>query len=194
MKEWFLFIVIFFLIGNSSAIKAQKRKYLRIRERPLVWFDLDCATKTAYSKLKLDRLVKPYMKQVDSDMGKWGDRAFAFDLNGDGDKEVFVLLDCSGLGNCNWGIFSTKPARWLGIINGEHIWVHRRNGNWSRLTVASHMNVSESLLRTYRFTNGKYRRFGSDYLESAYKGNEVENLYTVKPTCDRHRIRQKDRK
>ncbi|MCI0489345.1 MAG: hypothetical protein L0229_22360 [Blastocatellia bacterium] len=194
MRTKMISTAILMLLLNPIGIEAQKRKYLRIREKPVIWFNFSCATKGAYSRAKLDRIVKPYLEKIPFDMGKWGDRAFAYDLNGDKVKELFVPLDCGAVGNCNWGTFSVKPVYLIGMSNGENIWVHKRQSNWSQLTVGSHLNVSESLLRTYRFINGRYRKFGKDYIASAYKDNSPENLYLVEPTCDPNWIPKKLRK
>jgi hypothetical protein len=175
---------ILLLIPQCLEVSAQQRGYLRIRERPVVWFDFDCTTESAYPKVRLNRLVKRYLRKIPYDIGKWGNRAFGFDLNGDRVKEFFVPLDCGATGNCNWQIFTINPTRSLGIVNGENIWIHKRKYEWSDLTIASHLNASESLLRTYRFKSGKYRRFGADYVESAYKKNSPMNLYLAEPTCD----------
>ena len=117
---------LFFLVLSSSEVKAQKRMFLRIRERPLVWFTFECATKRQYVKAKLDRIVKSYLNKIPGDFFEWGDRAFAFDLNGDKVKERFVPLDCGGTGNCAWGIYRINPVRLLGIITGQNFWIHKR--------------------------------------------------------------------
>ena len=186
--------VLVVLLMSSVASSAQRTRYLRIKERPVVWFDFDCTTKQAYPRVSLDRFVKPYLKKIPYEVGKWGDRAFAYDLNGDGVKELFVPLDCGATGNCNWGVFGTKPARLLGILNGENIWVHRRVSAWSRLTIGSHLSASESLLRTCRFEKGRYHRFGRDFVESGYKNNSPENLFVLEPTCDPNWVPQKPKK
>ncbi|HEU4387082.1 MAG TPA: hypothetical protein VFV34_04755 [Blastocatellia bacterium] len=179
------------LILVSVTPGAQRIRYLRIKERPVVWFDWECTTKQAYPRVSLDRFVKPYLNRIPYEIGKWGDRALRYDLDGDSDKEIFVPLDCGATGNCNWGIFRLNPPRLLGILNGEHIWVHKRVSTWARLTIASHLNVSESLLRTYRFEKGRYVRFGRDYVESAYKNNSPVNLFVIEPNCDPNWVPQK---
>ena len=184
MKAKMIPVAILALMLSPIDMEAQKRQYLRIRERPLVWFTFPCAKEKAYPKRKLDPIVKTYLNKIPGDFAEWGDRAFAFDLNGDGIRELFVPLDCGGTGNCNWGVFSINPVRSLRIINGQHFWVHKSKAGWSQLTVASHLNVSESILRTYRFTGGEYRRYGEDYIESAYKENYIEGLFSVEPICD----------
>src|SRR5262249_16541371 len=194
MKARIILATIILLMCSSVGAGAQKRRYLRIKESPLVWFDFDCTTEAAYPRARLDRKVKPYLTKIPYEIGKWGNRAFRYDLNGDGVKEVFVVLDCGGTGNCDWEIFSISPRRLLGIVNGENIWIHKRMSGWSKLTVGSHLNVSESLLRTYRFERGRYRRFGKDYIASAYRKNSPQNLFTVEPTCDPHWIAQEVRK
>lgn len=93
--------------------------------------------------------------------GSWGDRAFVFDLNADHRPEYFVPLDCGGTGNCIWGVFAVNPARELGLITAEYIYVHRLNGQWPEVVTYSHITAAEGSLRTYRFRKQRYSQIGS---------------------------------
>jgi hypothetical protein len=95
--------------------------------------------------------------------GTWADRAFAFDLNGDHKLEYFVPLDCGGTGNCTWGLFGLNPARQLGIIVGQYIYVHQIEGQWPTLVSYSHLSAIEGSLTTYHFSQLRYKPFGSRY-------------------------------
>ena len=95
--------------------------------------------------------------------GTWGDRAFAFDLNGDQKLEYFVPLDCGGTGNCYWGVYALNPVRELGLINGEYIYVHRRTGRWPQVVSYGHVTAMEGSLTTYRFNNAHHYAQRSRY-------------------------------
>jgi hypothetical protein len=135
------------------------------------------------SRKKLNRLVCPLIKKETTFV--FGDRAFAFDLNGDKVNEYFVPLECAGMGfNCQWGIFTVSPARLIGSVWGEYVYVHERVGRWSQLTVDRQWTVSDSEISTYRYSNGRYRQFGKPYDVSAYRKDFPKSLLTVSPTCD----------
>ena len=125
---------------------AQSR-WRNLQHRRLVKFDWSCALPAAFPAAKLKRTVKTSMARRDlSGFGTWGDRAFAFDLNGDKRLEYFVPLDCGGTGNCYWGIFALNPTREVGFINGEYIYVHRLNGRWPELVTYGHLSAMEGSL------------------------------------------------
>ncbi len=177
-------ILITALLCLFSAVvaNAQRKEFVRIKEKPIVRFEWECTKPSLYPKAKLDRLVRSLMPKEWPIM--WGDRAYAYDLNGDGVKEYFVPLDCGATGNCNWGIFALNPTRLLGIVSGESIYIHKRVGQWSQLSVAIHGNVSVSLIATYRFRRGQYREFGKPYEASAYREDFPRLLLTVEPLCN----------
>jgi hypothetical protein len=104
------------------------------------------------------------MKRNDFDgFGTWGDRAFVFDLNGDHQPEYFVPLDCGGTGNCVWGVFGLNPARELGLISGQYIYLHRIKGQWPELVSYAHLTAVEGSLATYRFSKQRYLQIGVRY-------------------------------
>src|SRR5262245_54821129 len=108
MRLRLLYHTIFVLLmaGLSCPVNAQRHR--------LVKFNWGCSTPSAYPFAKLNRIVKRTMKREQfSGFGTWGDRAFAFDLNGDHRLEYFVPLDCGGTGNCYWGVYALNPAREL---------------------------------------------------------------------------------
>lgn len=184
-------ILIATLLCLSSVIvaNAQRKNYVRIKENPLVRFEWGCTDPSLYPKAKLDRLVRPLLPKDWPPSVVWGDRTYAYDLNGDGAKEYFVPLFCGGTGNCKWAILSVNPARLLGTAWGESFYIHRRVGRWSRITISSHMNVSESMIDTYSFRNGRYRKFGRGYEASAYREDFPRLLLTVEPLCDPRYVR-----
>ena len=126
-------------------------------EASYVKFRWACAKRAAYPRKTLDKIVRSTMKEEGFDgFGAWGDRAVAFDLNGDRKPEYFVPLDCGGSGNCVWGLFASGPVRRLAIINGRDIYVSKSRGRWSDIVVYSHFSAVEGSLTTYRISNGHY--------------------------------------
>ena len=152
------------LVATCVSVNAQTR----------VKFNWGCAIPSAYPSAKLNRIVKRTMKRERfRGFGTWGDRAFAFDLNGDHRPEYFVPLDCGGTGNCYWGVYGLNPTRELGLINGQYLYVHRLNGRWPNVITYGHVTAMEGSLTTYRFNNTHHyvqrSRYpinnGVDYLE-----------------------------
>lgn len=182
MKCRFIITALTYLCCLATPAKAQTRQYVRIKEKPVVRFTFECAKPSLYPKAKLDHVVRAHLRK--DWVAAWGDRAYAYDLNGDGVKEYFVPLDCGATGNCRWGIFAIKPVRLLGVIYAENFYIHRRLHRWSRLTTTEHENVSRDIINTYRFRGSKYRKFGWAYEASAYKDNFPCTLLTVEPLCD----------
>ena len=163
---------------------ADAKQYLRIRERPTVRFSWECTNPRYFSAAKLSRAVRRLMIGSSDEPGRWGERAFPYDLNGDKVPEYFVPLECGATGNCRWAVFALHPTRTMGIIWAENFYAHRRVRGWARITTSEHMNVSESMLETYHFLGGRYRRFGTPYPASAYRNNFPTSLLTVEPLCD----------
>ncbi|HEY6244530.1 MAG TPA: hypothetical protein VIX17_11310 [Pyrinomonadaceae bacterium] len=157
-------LLIFLIATALIQVNAQTQNWRNFHGKTLMKFDWSCATPAAYPSVKLTRVVNRAMKQNElGGFGSWSDRAFAFDLNGDHKLEFFVPLDCGGTGNCTWGLFALKPARQLGIIVGQYLYVHRVAGHWPDLITYSHLSAVEGSLMTYRFSRRSYRSFGPRY-------------------------------
>lgn len=146
-------------------------------------FEWECTKPEQYPKAKLDRIVRPLLPGDWPPQSTYGDRAYVFDLNGDGVNEYFVPLYCGATGNCFWAIIGTGPTRVLGRFSGESVFVHKRIGRWARLSIASHENVSYSGISTYSFRKGRYRSFGKYIVTSAYEHDFPRTLLTVEPLC-----------
>ena len=84
------------------------------------------------------------------------DRAFAFDLNGDGRQEYFVRLACGATGNCTWGVFSDRPARLRGTFTAWFFYIHRRGGAWNPLTTYTREGGDQGVIVTLRNRHGSY--------------------------------------
>jgi hypothetical protein len=70
---------------------------------------------------------------------------------------------CGAVGNCDWGVFALHPARFLGIVNGQYIYVHRRAGRWPDVITYGHFTAAEGDVGTYRFKKGRYEQLGNAY-------------------------------
>ena len=172
------------IILFAGAATSQNRQYVRIRERPLVRFEWECTKPSLYERASFDKVVRRQLPKDWPASSVWGDRAYAYDLNGDGVKESFVPLYCGATGNCKWAILAINPIRKLGIVWGENFYVHKRIGQWSRITITSHINISESLIDTYHFVGNQYRKFGRVFVGSAYSNSFPKLLLTVEPLCN----------
>ena len=189
--------LLIFLIATEliPQTNAQTPTWGNFRGKTMVKFDWSCSTPAAYPSAKLTRVVNLAMKQHGfGDFGSWGDRAFAFDLNGDHRLEFFVPLDCGGTGNCTWGLFALNPARQLGILVGQYLYVHQVDGQWPDLISYSHLSAVEGSLMAYHFSRRSYRSFGPRYpINQGSSDSDIQGdasnkmpafLMTAKPGCE----------
>jgi hypothetical protein len=100
----------------------------------------------------------------------FGYSAFAFDLNGDGKDEYFVRLSCGGTGNCQWGIFSTRPARLRGTFAAWFFYIHRRTRSWNSLSTYTREGGDQGEIATLVNRRGSYFQ-ASNRTEHGYPGN-----------------------
>jgi hypothetical protein len=157
----FLTALIAMIFDHTSAL-AQNRLWREIKGQPLVKFDWNCASTSVYPKAKLRRIVEVAQKREDAKETA-PDRAFAFDLNNDGKPEYFVPLVCGATGNCDWGVFALRPTRFLGTVNGQYIYIHKRVSRWPGVITYGNLNVAEGTLFTYLFRKGRYTSSGKGY-------------------------------
>jgi hypothetical protein len=158
------------------ATAAQARRWQEVRGKRLVFFDYSCTTRAVLPRGKLDKIVRAALRKKYVGYDTERDRAFAFDLNGDRKPEYFVPLFCGAVGNCTWGVFALNPARQLGVVNGEYIYVHKRAGRLPDIVVYYHMNVAEGGLLTYGFIKRKYVVVGGRYGIGDHSPTETEGL------------------
>src|SRR5687767_14354876 len=116
---------VLFVIGNCLFIQAQNKRWRNVKGESLTVFDRNCTSPSVYPKSKLKRVVKFALKNDYSGVKTWADRALAFDINADRKLEYFVPLVCGATGNCTWGVFSVNPAKFIGIVAGQYIYIHR---------------------------------------------------------------------
>ena len=157
-----LFALILTVLMHQPAFP-QSIHWREIRGNLLVKFDSNCASPSAYPRVRLEQMVRAALRREGAGSDAQGDRAFVFDLNGDRKPEYFVPLVCGATGNCAWGVFGLNPARFLGIITGQYIYVHRRAGRWPTIITYGHLSAAEGSLGTYRFSRGQYAHTGNSY-------------------------------
>ena len=142
---------------------AQNRLQRLVRGKPIIEFDWNCAVTSWHPNRDLHRIVQASLNREKTGPPRYGDRAFLFDLNGDGRSEVFVPLVCGGTGNCTWAVITTNRPRQLGIVAGEYIYVHRIRGRWPILITYRQLSAVEGALTTYHFRKDKYVAFADSY-------------------------------
>ena len=104
----------------------------------------------------MNNIVQAALRREDDGPPRYADRAFAFDLNGDGSAELFVPLTCGATGNCGWALLTTDRPRLLGIIGGQYFYVHHLRSRWPIINTYGHLSAVEGSLYTYRFRNNRY--------------------------------------
>ena len=169
-------ILLLSILGLHSTALSQNKRWREIRRKPLVQFDWNCTSPSAYPKEKLKRIVRASVRRESIAVVAEADRAFAFDLNDDRKPEYFVPLVCGATGNCDWGVFASNPARFLGIINGQYIYVHKRRGRWPDVIAYGHFSAAEGTLGTYGFRKGRYVSLGDAYetdVRGGIYGNKI---------------------
>lgn len=144
------------LLGSNSFLAAQNRLWQSAQKTALTEFDWNCAETSWHPSPSVNTIVQAALGREDDQPPRYGDRAFAFDLNGDGKPEFFVPLTCGATGNCSWALLTTNNPRLLGIILGQYLYVHRLRGQWPVIITYGHLSALEGSLSTYRFLNGKY--------------------------------------
>ena len=164
-------------------VSAQSNEQRAARAKVIAVVDFDCLT-TNYPKDKLDKVVRVAMKQVeDKGVMAWGDRAFGYDLNGDKRPEYFIPLECGATGNCYWGVFALNPARLLGVLIAEYIYIRKRTSIWAAMTSYIHGSVSMGLVTTYALRNRKYVEVAGGYEVSAYRNDFPKFMGKVYSPC-----------
>jgi hypothetical protein len=192
----FVLVALILAVGSASAAEAQSRRWRNIRGRPLVKFDSNCASPSAYPAALLKGLVQTVVKRGDyAGVLHYAGRAVAFDLNGDRRPEYFVPLVCGATGGCTWGLFGLRPSRFMGAINGQYLFVHARRGRWPDVITYGHVTAAEGTLETYAFRRGRYAGLGDVYhVGDEGRDSDVWNvplremprfLERARPACER---------
>lgn len=174
-----LFIICFLITDGTSA---KPPKWIRTRIKKNI--SLDCPIPSLRVSHRLKGLIKKAQLYADNTVDDWGNRGIPYDLNCDGKPEYLIPIACSAVGNCEWGIFQTKPwYRYLGKVYGKTLYLKQPSAKWPSIITFWHESVSDGYLATHRFRNGKYSAFGRAYYVSAYKYNEPRFMYPKAANC-----------
>jgi len=157
-----IFAAALMLLSHSAA-SGQYRLWGSVLQKPLTKFSWNCAETSWHPSSRVRVLVQDALRRHDNGPPRYGDRAFAYDLNDDGQREVFVPLTCGATGNCSWAVLATKNARLLGIVGGENLYVYRGHRQWPVIIAYGHVTAVEGELLTYRFRHGRYALAGKSY-------------------------------
>jgi hypothetical protein len=155
--------VLALLLVCTPTSLGQQRLWQSLRHESLAEFSWDCAQTSWRRTARLNGLVQTALHRSDDGPPKYGDRAFAFDLNGDGRAEMFVPLTCGATGNCSWAILTTRHPRLLGVVGGESLYLHRKHGGWPVIITYVHVTAGEGSLMTYRVQRGRYVAVAKPY-------------------------------
>jgi len=164
--------------------EARTNRKLITEARFIARIDFECVT-SKYPKRSLARVVRAAMKGLEAgDIGVFGNRAIAFDLNKDARPEYFIPLECGATGNCKWGIFAPGPQRHLGTIPAEHIYI-QRGGGWPVLVTYIHSSASDGVVSRYKYTRNRYVKTGDDFEVSVDRKDIPKSMEKVHSTCKR---------
>ena len=163
IRKLCIFTALILLVSSNLVATAKEKRWREFMGRPLIRFDWNCASPSAYPGDKLSRVVQAALKRDYAGVQTYADRAFVFDLNGDHKPEYFVPLVCGATGNCTWGMFALNPTKFLGVVNGEYIYVHKLAGSYPDIITYAHMSAAEGSLATYSFRKRRYVWLGDNY-------------------------------
>jgi hypothetical protein len=178
------------LLSSAASIPvfSQKRMTPDVKASVIAAFNNQCLTdKFPKKRLRTEIRHALYkLKDEPSHPESDGKYAVPYDLNGDGVSEYFVQLKDTGIGdNVYWGVFSTKPVRFLGIIFAEHVYLRQRVATWAAVTISSHISSSDSNISTYSYRDGIYQKVAGDYEVSANRKDEPKFVGNVRYLCER---------
>ena len=156
-------VLIIMLLPLSMTVAAPSRL-----PDVVIAFDATCTSAGPFDAAGLRHTVMKTMRQLRLEVrpdvppvlrgGPTTFSSFSCDLKGDRVDEHFVPRECGATGSCEWGVFSVRPVRFIGLIPGETLLVRRRAGRWSSVTSTSHVSVSDSDVAAYALVRGRYRR------------------------------------
>ena len=109
-------------------------------------------------------------------------RSLAFDLNGDGREEKFVLCGVlSGTGGYQWLVYDPYRNASRGVVVGTIVFVGRESDNgYPRLETYWKQGGDMSIVFTYQYGRGQYGRSGTRALTLW----ETSEYFRAKPPLD----------
>ncbi|MBI1761865.1 MAG: hypothetical protein HYR56_10555 [Acidobacteria bacterium] len=155
----FLCITLVLSFGGYCFAAGQAKPRWKPKQRR---FDLaisaECDLLPLPRNKQLRRMVAKTIQPVRHKPGTLADRAYKFDLNGDGSPEYLVVL---GYGSAftiyDWGIFTSKPVRLIGILSGDTLYLKKPRNGYTRIHSLVHASASYFDFQDYCFKRGSYR-------------------------------------
>lgn len=166
LKSTLLFLVLISTLsaGSPSPVRSSSGRKNTIVAR----FGGECAPPPLSATEQLRSLIhRERLRRDCFGDGPWCKGAHAIDLNGDGRKELLVPLVCGGTGNCTWGVYSDRPARFRGEFTAWFIWVEMGGSSWARLRTYTREGGDTGYIDMVMFTRDRYRVV-SEYKEQTF--------------------------
>jgi hypothetical protein len=177
-----IWIMIAVLALRSNATAQSNLEQLS-KMRFVASVDFKCANK-AYPKQRLARVVREEMKELEADIGVYGNRAVGFDLNKDGKLEYFIPLDC-GVSNCMWGIFTVDPPKLLLKMAAEKIYIERGVG-WPVIATYVHAGSVDGVVSVYKYSKSDgYIKSGEDSEVNVDRKDFPASMQAARSICGR---------
>jgi hypothetical protein len=187
MRGLWILLMISTCYSNSIETQAKTKRLLpkdaRAKVKARIGFE--CTSRAAFAKAKLNTPLTKLIRQSKRSNGFRAETALSYDLNGDSIAEYLVPMNCSPNGNCDWEVFAVRPGRYLGRIYGQTIYPRKLViGALPAISSCIHLSVSECLLATFCFRNGRYRRCSEYFEVSPFIKNEPAWLRATGSVCD----------
>ena len=177
------------LVGLSLAVvaNAQNDRWRSFKTQKLITFDFNCARTDSFPNAALGKIVQNAIKpEFRGGPTTYGDQAFATTLQVHGATIYFVPTVCGATGNCTWRLYSIRPTKYLGEINGQYIYTYQSSNGLPTIVTYGHISASEGGLSTYVASKGKYRPLRGEYRIDAQglNGHPMPKfLEAAKPQC-----------
>ena len=177
------------LLGLSLApeANAQNDRWRSFETQKLITFDFNCARTDSFPNAALSKIVQSSIKpEFRGGPTTYGDQAFATPLQVHGATVYFVPTVCGATGNCTWRLYTIKPTKYLGEINGQNIYTYQSSNGLPTIVTYGHISAAEGGLSTYVANKGQYRPLGGEYHidTQGLNGHPMPKfLATAKPQC-----------
>ena len=176
-----------FALSLAAGANSQNQRWRSLRTQKLITFDFNCARTDSFPAASLSKIVQRAIGSEDrGGPTTYGDRAFAINLQNQHAYVYFVPTVCGATGNCTWRLYTIKPLKYLGEINGQYVYTYKSSNGLPTIVTYGHISVSEGGLSTYVEKKGKYSRLGGEYRIDAQRLNGYpmpKFLETAKPQC-----------
>jgi hypothetical protein len=172
---YFMAVLLLIVLSTGTAAADPPGRFVQIG-----W---ECTQPVALARVKYSRALERARKDAGEQAASF-ERGVAFDLNGDNRKELLVPVACSGTGNCAWAIVSTATGHYLGVVEGEYLFIERGNRRWPQLKAYTRLGASEGSIVTYRYTRGRYRWAGDLLAVDKFRQNVPLAIVQAIPLCE----------